>query len=413
MKRFLPLLMLAACSPFLPVEERVLVEPGAEVAEADAGSSAGPGAEPDAGPGRSSSLRGGCFERPVSIGSFPTSGRPHLQVQAMAAFEHGWIVAMSGNEAGQRLLFLDHLGAVIANEEAPFVVNELFVEGSHLIILASYWGVRFDLGPLGVTKRFEQSEFLGREGLGPTSRAEGVLASVRIAGGARVLTHHYDTAASRSRLRLTDLTLDDTRASGLRQQTGELGERAPIEPFASDRIVLGPERRGGDRLWVFHHYRMRLSAIQLGVTGLPNVIPVHVEAEHPWELSRPWNAFDTLTDDHQAALTTEPDGGVTIRELPTGPVAPTPRPLAIGRVLSEMPTVHELSDGRLLVATPDQLSFYDRSTGLEVGPPEQLSTRLWPRPVAVMSRPGVVAFVSVEGAGRDQLTFRCIPLPSR
>lgn len=406
--------VLAACSPFLPVEELAPSDGANAQPSFDGGGRRDSPAlreERDAGTGSWSDLRGGCFERAVTLGSFPTNGRPHLRVTAVTAFEHGWIVAMSGNEAGQRLLFLDRFGAVIANEEAPIQVKALFVEGSQLIILASYWGSRFDLGPRGVTKRFERSEFLGREGLGPGNRPEGVLATVRIGGGVRVLTHHYDTVASRSRLRLTDLRLDDGSGSGLQQRTGELGVLPDLNPFYADRFVLAEESRGGGFLWVTHRSWTQLTGLHLGLTGLPETIPVRVEHDQLWGTSDSWAASQTLTADHQAVLAAGIDGGVVIRELPTSAASTMPRPLVTGRVLPFPVALHDLGDGRVVVATPDELSFFDRFTGLEVGAPLRLLA--WPRPQAIASRPGVAAFVSVEGDRSDQLTLRCVHLPAR
>jgi hypothetical protein len=181
-------------------------------------------------------IEGACFEGPTRIASSVAApgARAHVRPLDLAAFAHGFVIAISDNAAeADTLVVTDRSGNVIAREPAPLLTERVVVVGSSALVFGGYQVQRMDLGPTGIVRRYP-GQYVG----GIFARHEGLRALEAQADGTlRALTHHYLEAEARSVLRLSIITLDDAVEPGLVQRIDDLAAIDGLTPF-DDRFFL-------------------------------------------------------------------------------------------------------------------------------------------------------------------------------
>lgn len=375
--------------------------PSTDAPLADAGPS-----EPDAGapdaPRPDAPLRSGCFEGSVRVWSSdvePTA-RVHVELDALAAFPGGWLLA-AHDTVSQRLIVLDGAGHVISEEEAPSFTHTILVEGTSAFVFAGYEVVRYDLDPRGTVRR--GSLYVG----GPVGRHEGVLAArPRSGGGVRAISHHYDVLASRSRLLLSEIVLDDRAEAGLSQVSSEIEAIPELDPFYADRFFLTD-----DHVWIVRPTTGRVRDVQLGALSPDFPVAVRIWSDEPW--AAPRQLIDLTADRTAAIVTRDVEGrapALSIEDLPprTGSI-PLP-----GSDWGPPPGVLDLDDGRVLVVSPPSLFVIDRFSGRALTRPTALDAS--PSAGFRLARSGeaaAVAFGETVDGGDRHVALRCIDLPAR
>jgi hypothetical protein len=350
-------------------------------------------------------IEGACFEGPTRIASSVAApgARAHVRPLDLAAFAHGFVIAISDNAAeADTLVVTDRSGNVIAREPAPLLTERVVVVGSSALVFGGYQVQRMDLGPTGIVRRYP-GQYVG----GIFARHEGLRALEAQADGTlRALTHHYLEAEARSVLRLSIITLDDAVEPGLVQRIDDLAAIDGLTPF-DDRFFLR-----GDHLRIVTGGRVLDVQLGLGSTGSGTPIGVRLWTDESW--TPPYALLD-VTRDGQSAVTGRDDASGVFLHVEPLPPATTPAFPLLVELHHGFPAAEVLeTSNALVVATIDGLHARDRASGASI--PLEGAFDATPNTTLQVASgldgSYAAAFVETADGGDRHVALRCArPLP--